>query len=105
MDDRDLEKLLRDILKRLGVTIRVEQLEDGVGGFCKLDQEPIIVLSTSSSRKQRIDIFLGALKRIDTSTVFLPPAIRDLIEEERGHVDISKTSETTKKLTEFSENS
>ena len=81
MEDRDLEKLLRDILHRLGVRIRVEQLEDGNGGFCKLDQEPLVVLSMTSTRKQRIDILISALRRLDTTGIFIPPAIRDLLEE------------------------
>ena len=82
MEERALEKLLRDTLQKLGVKIRIEELEDGGGGFCRLDSEPLVVLSPTSSRKQHIQVFLRALKQIDTAGIFLPPAVRDLLEED-----------------------
>jgi hypothetical protein len=84
MDDRELEKHLRDALRRLGVSIRVEPLEDGPGGFCRLDAEPLVVVSPDLERSKRIEIFLGALRKLDTSGIFLPPAIRDRLEEDEG---------------------
>ena len=84
MDDRHLEKLLRDTLQKLGVKIRVEQLEDGVskgGGFCRLDHEPLVVLSSTATLKQRIDILIFALRQLDTSGIFIPPAVRDLLDD------------------------
>jgi hypothetical protein len=81
VDDRQLEKQLSDFLRRLGVKIRVEKLDEGIGGFCILESEPLVVLSTLSSRKQRIDVFLTALRRIDTEGIYIPPWIRDLLEE------------------------
>ncbi|HDS31086.1 MAG TPA: hypothetical protein ENN67_08595 [Firmicutes bacterium] len=86
MDDRDLEKYLRDALKRLGVKIRTEQLEDGSGGFCRLDTEPLIVIPPSLERSKRIEIFLGALRKMDTSGIFLPPFIREQLEDETDDI-------------------
>ena len=82
MDDRGLEKRLRDALKRLGVRIRVEPIEDGSGGFCRLDEEPLVVISPDLSRSRRIELFLHALRQLDTSGIYLPPAIRDRLEED-----------------------
>lgn len=84
MDDRELERTLRQILERLGVEIRNEPLETGIGGFCKLEKEPIVVLATDASRRQRIDVFLKSLRQIDTSGIFIPPTIRDILEDEDG---------------------
>jgi hypothetical protein len=87
MDDRHLEKLLRDTLQKLGVRIRVEKLEDGDGGvgkgggFCRLDHEPLVVLSSIATSKQRIDILVSALRQLDTSGIFIPPAVRDLLDD------------------------
>jgi len=80
--EQELEATLIDALTRLGVRIRRERLEDGSGGFCRLDREPLIVLSNDLPRSKRIELFLSALKRLDTSGIYLPPAIRDRLEGE-----------------------
>lgn len=82
MDERKLYNSLRDALKRMGVTIREERVEHGSGGFCRLDAEPLIVLSPDLSLAKRIDFFLNALRRLDTSGIYLPPVIRDMLEED-----------------------
>ncbi len=82
MDNRELEKHLRDALKRLGVRVRVEPVEDSSGGFCRLDDEPVVVVSPDLSRSRRNEIFISALKQLDTSGIYLPPAIRDRLEED-----------------------
>jgi hypothetical protein len=84
MEDTELERHLKDILKRLEVRIRMEPLEEGIGGFCRLEKEPLVVLSKTSTRKQRIDVMLGALRRIDSGGIYIPPSIRDLLEENRN---------------------
>jgi hypothetical protein len=83
VDDHQLEKQLSDFLRRLGVKIRIEKLEEGIGGFCILESEPLVVLSSLSTRKQRIDVFITALRRMDTEGIYLPPWIRDLLEDDR----------------------
>ena len=80
MLERDIEKFLYDALRRLGVQIRREQIDHGSGGFCRLDDDPIIVYPPDMSLRKRIDLFVYALRRLDTSGIYLPPAIRDMIE-------------------------
>lgn len=80
MHERDIEKILNDALRRLGVEIRQEQIENGSGGFCRLDNDPIIVYSPGLPRKKRIDLFVKALRKIDTSSIYLPPVIREMLE-------------------------
>ena len=82
MDDREMEKQLRDALKRLGIAVRVETLEEGVGGLCRLEQDRLVVLSHDLPRSKRIEILLNALRRLDTAGIYLPPAIRDRLEED-----------------------
>ena len=82
MKKSEVEKALIDALIRLGVSIRREEMDFGSGGFCRLDREPVIVYSPDLSLTKRIDLFLYALKRLDTSGIYLPPAIRDLLEED-----------------------
>jgi hypothetical protein len=87
--EHDLDRILRDILARLGVEVRVEPMEFGSGGFCRLDDEPLIVLSPGLPLSKRIEFYLEALRRLDTSGVYLPPAIRDRLEEGGSDPDIS----------------
>ena len=82
--ERDIEKLLIDALTRLGVKVRREPMENGSGGFCRLDDEPVIVLSPGLSPPKRIEMFLDALRRLDTSGIYLPPAIRDRLEDDES---------------------
>ncbi len=82
MHERDTEKILNEALRRLGVEIRQEQIDYGSGGFCRLDNDPIIVYSPFLTRKKRIDLFLQALRKLDTSGIFLPPFIRDKLDEQ-----------------------
>jgi len=80
--ESEFERILIDSLSRLGVTIRREEIEHGPGGFCRLDREPLIVYSPGLSQSKRIELFLNALKRLDTSGIFLPPVVRDKLEQE-----------------------
>ena len=82
MDNHELEKILLDTLKRLGVKVRVEVVEDSSGGFCRLDKEPLVVVSPGLLQSTRCEIFISALRKLDTSGIYLPPAIRDLLEED-----------------------
>ena len=82
VDNTELEKVLIDSLRRISVTVRVERVEDSSGGFCRLDDHPLVVLSPDALRSRRIEILLHALRQLDTSGIYLPPAVRDLIDRE-----------------------
>ena len=88
MREREIEKILRDTLKRLGVEVRSEPMEYGTGGFCRLDEEPMVVIPPDLARVKRIELFLYALRRLDTSGIYLPPVIRELIEGNENEPDI-----------------
>lgn len=77
---RDIENILIDALIRLGVDIRRERMDYGSGGFCRLDNDPVIVYPPDMPRHKRIDLFLHALRLLDTSGIFLPPVVRDMLE-------------------------
>ena len=89
MDERTLEKTLVDLLTRLGVTVRREQIDYGSGGYCRLDDEPLIVLPPELTTAKRVEVYLGALRRLDTSGIFIPPVIRDLMEDGETGPDIT----------------
>jgi len=88
VEEHDIERILREALRRLGVTVRTESMEQGRGGFCKLDQQLLVVLSPGLPPSKRIELLLDALRRLDTSGIYLPPAIRDRLEGDRPSPDI-----------------
>ena len=83
MKDRELEKFLLDTLKRLGVTVRRELMEDSAGGYCRLDDDPVVVYPPGLSISKRIELFVEVLRKMDTSGVYLPPVVRDKIESSK----------------------
>jgi hypothetical protein len=85
--ERDIERILHDALRRLGVDIRREQLDFGSGGFCRLDNDPVIVYPPDMSIKKRIELFLQALRKLDTSGIYLPPVIREKLDEQDSDPD------------------
>ncbi|MFH1676815.1 MAG: hypothetical protein ABIC40_07290 [bacterium] len=80
MTDTSLSAQLKEALERLGVRVRVEKLEDTPGGFCILEGEKLVIISPDISPSKRTEIYIKALKRLDTSGVWLPPIVRDLLD-------------------------
>jgi hypothetical protein len=93
MDELETEKLLRNALERLGVKIRKESVDFGSGGYCRLDKEPVIVYSPDLPKYKLIELFLCALRKLDTSGIYLPPAIRDRLDEVDGSPDNYRTKQ------------
>ena len=52
------------------------------GGYCLLEKEKIIVINKLKPLEQRIRALAQAFSRLDISTIYLKPAIRDIIDSE-----------------------
>ena len=52
------------------------------GGYCLLEKEKIIVINKLKPLEQRIMALAQAFSRLDISTIYLKPAIRDIIDSE-----------------------
>ena len=50
------------------------------GGYCLLEEEHIIVINKLKPIEQRIQALAKAFARLDTSNIYLKPAIRKIIE-------------------------
>ena len=96
MDDRTTENILHDSLVRLGVEVRVEDLEESRGGFCRLNDEPLVVVNRTAPRSSRIEVLIEALSQLDTSGIYLPPAIRDRLEADTNDSHKDKRRRNTK---------
>lgn len=77
--------MLEALLERLNVRVRYERMPDwdelGLkSGLCRLRGSWVVIVDTQLLPRKKCDVFLGALKQIDTSEVFVPPYLRQLIE-------------------------
>ncbi|MEW6348118.1 MAG: hypothetical protein AB1646_03595 [Thermodesulfobacteriota bacterium] len=75
---------LEDIATRLGVELRYENLGvPGIrteGGLCRLSGKAVILIDRRESRRRKIRILVRALNRMDVDGIFIPPAVRRLLE-------------------------
>ena len=58
----------------------IQDKGDFKGGYCLLEKEGIIVVNKLKSLEQRIQALGQAFSSLDTSHLYLKPAIRELIE-------------------------
>ncbi|MBM3300155.1 MAG: hypothetical protein FJY85_09390 [Deltaproteobacteria bacterium] len=84
MNDIALLERLEEIAHRLGVELRYENLTQGVvrseGGFCRVAGRPLILINRKDSRDQKIRVLCRALNKLDLQGIFIPPAVRTVIE-------------------------
>jgi hypothetical protein len=84
-----LEQLER-LGQTLGIQIRYECLgEDREGlpirsGLCRLHKRRILLIENRLSVAQKCDVLVKAFKTLDSIDVFVPPAIRRLIDDSEG---------------------
>ncbi|MFA6221358.1 MAG: hypothetical protein WC647_03500 [Desulfomonilaceae bacterium] len=83
MNDSDVLFKLEDLASRLGVQLRYENLSRGpiraMRGYCRLDTNHMILIDKNDSRKRKIKLLARSLQRFDLETVFVPPALRRII--------------------------
>ena len=79
----ELVRLLHDVLGRLGVSVRVEAMPEEArlaAGYCVLRGAPVLFLSPGAGIAEQRQAMLDALRSLPTDDIWLPPALRDLVE-------------------------
>jgi hypothetical protein len=76
--------LLEQTAARLGIKIRYEVLAQAAlhgsgGGLCRLKGQHVILIDERLGNEDRIAIIARALSSFDLETLYLTPAVRDLI--------------------------
>ena len=72
--------------KGFGVQFRFEPIsfEDEtinvVGGLSKLRGRPVLIINSKATEKDKIKIFVQALRRFDLEQIYIKPAIRALLD-------------------------
>lgn len=88
MTEMILLEHLEEIALRLGIALRYENLgQTGVrsdGGYCKLAGKPMIIINRRDSQRRKISILAKSLNKLNLDGIFIPPAIRKLIESQEN---------------------
>lgn len=84
MNEVSLLEHLEEITRRLGVELRYENLgTSGIrcdGGYCRVAGKPMILLNRKDSRRRKILVLARSLRKLDLEGIFIPPAVREVIE-------------------------
>ena len=76
--DKILQEL-EDIAEVLNIKI-IQEKGNFKGGYCLLENEKIIVINKLKPVEQRVRALAQAFSRLDTSKIYMKPAIREFIE-------------------------
>jgi mRNA-degrading endonuclease RelE of RelBE toxin-antitoxin system len=83
LKEKELENIfneLKQLANELGAKVRFER-GDFVGGYCIVKTDKTIVINKISSLQKKIIILSTALKELGANEIYLPPKIRELMEE------------------------
>ncbi len=83
MKNAQLLQTLEAVAAELSVEIRIENLADlggHRGGLFRLRGQPCILMDRNSSVPERVDLLTRSLARLPLDGVFMPPAVRELLE-------------------------
>jgi hypothetical protein len=85
-DERALLLLqrLKDLVERVGVTVREERLVREVGyhvrsGACRLHGQDVLLLDSGAALSDRVEALLDFLSRTDLDGVYVEPELRRLV--------------------------
>ncbi len=81
--EKEFETILQDlkqIAQELGAKVRFER-GDFKGGYCIVKEDKTIVINKLSTLQKKVIILTSALKYLGVDEKYLPPRIREIIEE------------------------
>jgi len=83
LKEKEFESILQDlkeIATQMGAKIRFER-GDFKGGYCILKDTKVIVINKLSNLQRKVIILSAALKQLGAEDIYIPPKIREVIEE------------------------
>ena len=86
MDDYVMIEQLEELARGFGIQCRYEPISfeeetiNMVGGLCKLRGKPLLIINSKATEKDKIKIFVQALRRFDLEQIYIKPAIRALLD-------------------------
>lgn len=80
MKPEQLVLALEDAVRRLGVTVRRER-GPFRGGYCTVDNEPVVVLNRQHPPEAHLAALGAALRELPVDEIYLRPSVRAALEE------------------------
>lgn len=81
--EKEFETILEDLkslASQMGAKVRFER-GDFKGGYCLVKDSKIVVINKLSSTQRKVMILSAALKELGIDDMYLPPKLREIIEE------------------------
>jgi len=75
---------LEEIAEKLSIKISYEDLKkEGIsskGGLCRIKGEERIIINKSLTVAEKVDILANELSKFDMDSIYIPPAVKQLLE-------------------------
>lgn len=91
MSPERLYQHLEELLRRLGVPVRPEVFDahlfgdlSSKGGLCRLRGRSVVLVDAAAPLVERLAVLASAAATLDTESVFVLPAVREVIEAHRS---------------------
>ncbi len=87
LKEKDFELFLeelKNLATQMGAKVRYER-GDFAGGFCLLKENNVIVINKLSTLQKKVTILAAALKELGVDDFYLPPKLREFIDEMDGN--------------------
>jgi hypothetical protein len=85
MDDHTALTQLEGLANTLGIQVRYERIvEDelsSTGGLCRIKGEWVIIVNSKAAINEKIHTLVKSLKNFDLNSIYVRPAIRELLEK------------------------
>lgn len=80
-------KELFELLYETAVNAGIEVIEDRInrkGGVCRVREKLVVVYDAHSSINERNRLILDAISQMNLDYIYLPPRVRDLLEDRKS---------------------
>ena len=81
--EKEFEIIMQDLKSlalQMGAKVRFER-GDFKGGYCIVKEDKVIVINKLSPLQRKVIILAAALKELGIDEIYLPPKLREVIEE------------------------
>jgi hypothetical protein len=87
MDDHMALSQLEELAHTLGIQVRYEKIMEeelsSIGGLCRVRGEWVIIINSKAAINEKIHTLAKSLKNFDLSSIYVRPALRELLEKEK----------------------
>jgi hypothetical protein len=83
IEDHTALSHLEGLADQLGIAIRYEIIKDeltGPGGLCRIEGKYILIIHSTATVKEKVQIMTEALRRFDLGDIYVMPVLRELLE-------------------------